>query len=336
MFNRRSKLMKRFRILACLIAVLTICMHTLAGQTNAPAAQNSVRAATNGNAHIGKVHPNAPVARNLARGPAGVGSRTAYSRPTSIVAQRAVNLRPNYSSSVRNLNPSLAAMSARQSARTDNVQPVTSMLAKSDFAQSAEPIPNAQRIPRTYNLQQTRDILARRELAQSRMVTPNAHTSGKTLQPTPDDLAPHETQRTDEARHNWHGNKRRLSYSDASRCHRQWHDRNWWKQNFTTIVFVNSGYYFLDGGYWYPALGYDPLNSYYDYDGPIYTYGNLLPDEVIANVQVALQDAGYYFGPVTGSLNVETRAALANFQRDQGLIITGAIDQPTVELLGLY
>ena len=33
---------------------------------------------------------------------------------------------------------------------------------------------------------------------------------------------------------------------------------------------------------------------------------------------------------------VETRAALANFQRDQGLIVTGAIDEPTVEALGLY
>jgi hypothetical protein len=38
----------------------------------------------------------------------------------------------------------------------------------------------------------------------------------------------------------------------------------------------------------------------------------------------------------TGSLSVETRAALANYQRDQGLIITGAIDQPTIESLGLY
>jgi len=57
---------------------------------------------------------------------------------------------------------------------------------------------------------------------------------------------------------------------------------------------------------------------------------------VIANVQGALQNAGYYFGPVTGSLSVETRAALANFQRDYGLIVTAAIDDPTVEALGLY
>ena len=116
----------------------------------------------------------------------------------------------------------------------------------------------------------------------------------------------------------------------------EWHDRNWWHDHCDTIVFVNTGYYFLDGSYWYPAYGYDPLQTYYDYDGPVYTYSNLLPDEVIANVQTALQGAGYYLGPITGSLSVDTRAAIANFQRDYGLPITGAIDEPTVEALGLY
>lgn len=115
----------------------------------------------------------------------------------------------------------------------------------------------------------------------------------------------------------------------------EWHDRDWWHEHCQTIVFVNAGYYFLDGSYWYPAYGYDPQQTYYDYDGPVYTYSNLLPDEVIANVQTALQDAGYYYGPITGSLSVDTRAAIANFQRDYGLTITGAIDEPTVEALGL-
>jgi hypothetical protein len=36
------------------------------------------------------------------------------------------------------------------------------------------------------------------------------------------------------------------------------HDREWWKQHFLAIVFVLGGYYYWDGGYWYPALGYDP------------------------------------------------------------------------------
>ena len=134
----------------------------------------------------------------------------------------------------------------------------------------------------------------------------------------------------------WHNKKDHVGFEDASRRHwHEWHDRNWWHDHCQTIVFVNTGYYFLDGSYWYPAYGYDPLQTYYDYDGPVYTYSNLLPDEVIANVQTALQDAGYYYGPVTGSLSVDTRAAIANFQRDYGLTITGAIDEPTVEALGL-
>ena len=135
----------------------------------------------------------------------------------------------------------------------------------------------------------------------------------------------------------WHNKKDRIGFDEASRRHwHESHDRNWWHNNCETIVFVNTGYYFLDGSYWYPAYGYDPLQTYYDYDGPVYTYSNLLPDEVIVNVQTALQDAGYYVGPITGSLSVDTRAAIANFQRDYGLQMTGAIDEETVEALGLY
>ena len=134
-----------------------------------------------------------------------------------------------------------------------------------------------------------------------------------------------------------HNKKDRIAFDKAFRRHwHEWHDRNWWHNHCDTIVFVTTGYYFLDGSYWYPAYGYDPLQTYYDYDGPIYTYSNLLPDEVIANVQTALQDAGYYYGPITGSLSVDTRAAIANFQRDYGLEVTGAIDEATVEALGLY
>jgi hypothetical protein len=112
------------------------------------------------------------------------------------------------------------------------------------------------------------------------------------------------------------------------------HDRDWWRRHFRTIVFVLGGYYYWDSGYWYPAWGYDP-NYSYDYDGPIYAYGNLLPDQVIANVQTQLQQDGYYFGPVTGSIDPSTRAAIANYQVDHGLVVTATVDQPTVESLGL-
>lgn len=128
----------------------------------------------------------------------------------------------------------------------------------------------------------------------------------------------------------------RPNYGEAvKRQHRERHDRNWWCKHFTVIVFVNRGYYYWDSGYWYPAFGYDPGYDYYDYDGPIYTYGNLLPDQVILNVQRALQDQGYYEGSLNGSLNQATRQALAVFQEDNGLTVTAAIDEPTVEALGL-
>jgi len=132
------------------------------------------------------------------------------------------------------------------------------------------------------------------------------------------------------------GNKIRLSYSEALQRYRhERHDRNWWKQHFTVIVLVRGGYYYWNAGYWCPAWGYDPAYEYYDYDGPIYTYGNLLPDQVIINVQRALQQLGYYAGGLNGSLNAATRQAIANYQEDAGLIVTGAIDAATVESLGL-
>jgi hypothetical protein len=128
----------------------------------------------------------------------------------------------------------------------------------------------------------------------------------------------------------------RHSYFEAlKRFPREPRDRNWWRKHCKTIVFIPTGYYYLDANYWYPAFGYDLAYDYSEYNGPIYTYGNLLPDQVIANVQRALQEIGYYVGPITGSLGPATRAAISHFQRDYGLIITGAPDEPTVMSLGL-
>jgi len=113
-----------------------------------------------------------------------------------------------------------------------------------------------------------------------------------------------------------------------------WHDGDWYRRHCRVIVIVVGSYYYWDAGYWYPAYGYDPTN-YYRSDDPIYAYGNLLPDQVIANVQRQLQLFGYYTGAITGSLDSITRAAIANYQRDNGLLVTGTVDQSTVESLGL-
>ena len=129
-----------------------------------------------------------------------------------------------------------------------------------------------------------------------------------------------------------------VSYADAlKRQHHQRHDRGWWTTHYRVIVLVNNiGYYYWDSGYWFPAYGYAPDYENFDNDGPIYTYGNLLPDQVIYNVQRALKDLGYYEGPLTGSFSGATRSAISAFQADNGLDATGAIDAPTVEALGLY
>jgi len=129
-----------------------------------------------------------------------------------------------------------------------------------------------------------------------------------------------------------------INFAQATqRQHHQRHDHGWWKSRYTTIVFVsNCGYYYWDAGYWFPALGYYPQYENFEYNGPIYTYGDLLPDQVIYNVQRALKEFGYYAGQLSGSLSAATRAALSAFQEDNGLDVTGAIDAPTVEALGLY
>lgn len=134
---------------------------------------------------------------------------------------------------------------------------------------------------------------------------------------------------------NWRNDRFRGSrYGAFYNYNRQWHDRGWWTNHYSNIVFVLGGWWYWNAGYWYPAWGYDS-SSYYSYDGPIYGYGNLTPDRIMVNVQVALQRDGYYTGPVDGDIGSQTREALAAFQADNGLAVTSAVDAPTLQTLGL-
>ena len=58
-------------------------------------------------------------------------------------------------------------------------------------------------------------------------------------------------------------------------------------------------------------------------------------DQVIADVQEALQKQGYYRGEVDGLLGLPTRAAIGDYQRDHSLYLTSAIDSPTLQSLGM-
>ena len=300
--------MKQFRSSAlCLIAALFAGVQSGSGQAVNASVQNvSSRPAA-------RPIVNTAIRPRVLPRPMGFVPRPA--------GQAAPNLVPNYPVVPRSLNPPAAAINAQQIRQINGQEPIT-----------LDPA------TRQRELRTLAAMRARRNFAAENR-TPGAINPQRPVITHDPAVRPQSETRdspTDLTRTKWHDRNDRPNFSDALRHHwHEWHDRNWWHGHCDTIVFVIGGYYFLDGNYWYPAWGYDPSQSYYDYVGPIYTYGNLLPDEVIANVQTALQDAGYYFGAVTGSLNFETRTALANFQRDYGLEISGAIDEPTVETLGL-
>ena len=130
---------------------------------------------------------------------------------------------------------------------------------------------------------------------------------------------------------NWQGQQ----YTVFRNYKSEWHDQNWWRGRYgNNITFVFGAPYYWRAGYWFPAWGYYP-NAYYAWDGPIYAYNRLPPDQVIANVQAALQQQGYYNGGVDGLIGPLTRGAIADYQRDHGLYTTSTIDQPTLRSLGI-
>jgi hypothetical protein len=133
-----------------------------------------------------------------------------------------------------------------------------------------------------------------------------------------------------EGSQNWQGQQ----YTVFRNYKSEWHDQGWWHSHYNNIVFVFGAPYFWNAGYWFPAWGYYP-NAYYAWDGPIYGYNHLPPDQVIANVQAALQQQGYYHGEVDGLIGPLTREAIADYQRGHGLYETAAIDQPTLQSLGM-
>jgi len=79
----------------------------------------------------------------------------------------------------------------------------------------------------------------------------------------------------------------------------------------------------------YPSFGYDP--GYYTYDPrPLYPV-----DSTGVVVQRALADAGYYNGPIDGIVGYGTRGAIADYQNDHNLPVTGLIDDELMSSLGL-
>jgi hypothetical protein len=153
-------------------------------------------------------------------------------------------------------------------------------------------------------------------------------------QPKPQQVPPvtfNQNRRIEGSDH-WQGQQ----YETFRSYHPEWHDEGWYHSHYPQVTLIGGGYYFFNNGYWFPAWGYSQSAQYYAYDGPIYVGQHAEPpDRVIADVQGVLQQMGYYKGEVDGLLGPMTREALAGYQADQGLTQTAAIDEPTLDALGM-
>jgi hypothetical protein len=223
--------------------------------------------------------------------------------------------------------PGFSAMphfsSARQFARPAPMRPAPGITASRPAINSQHSQPAARYVqPRTV----TGTHLPSRTWATNR--TPSRPATTTTTPPRTATTAP--TTRNTQANNN------RIGFAEASRRYNHArHDRAWWRSRYSNIVLVDGGYYYWDSGYWFPAWGYDPSYNTYPYDGPIYGFDGLNPDQVVADVQTQLQRDGYYNGPVNGILDQPTQVAIANYQRDNNLAVTSVVDAATVHALGL-
>ena len=85
--------------------------------------------------------------------------------------------------------------------------------------------------------------------------------------------------------------------------------------------------------------GYNPYGYYQgynnDYDsgyGARDHYGN---DPTVSAVQSQLAKLGYYNGAIDGTLGDQTEAALARYQEDRDLSVTGTVDAAALQSLGM-
>jgi len=59
-----------------------------------------------------------------------------------------------------------------------------------------------------------------------------------------------------------------------------------------------------------------------------------LANDDIRQAQQKLRAQGFYNGPIDGALNEKTQAAIYKYQGENGLSVTGSLDQATMRSLG--
>jgi hypothetical protein len=112
--------------------------------------------------------------------------------------------------------------------------------------------------------------------------------------------------------------------------------------------YYNGNWFAIDGGFYGPyGYGYSddyPYGYDYGYDQPYYDNGDnyaapapalALSQGLVAAVQNQLTRLGYVTGPADGVVGPLTQNAVAGFQRDHNLSVTGQLDPMTIQALGV-
>jgi Putative peptidoglycan binding domain. len=109
--------------------------------------------------------------------------------------------------------------------------------------------------------------------------------------------------------------------------------------------------YYPNDDYGYNPYGYS-YGSFDDYSANPYDYYNYSPynyddqsgyaasgqseaNATVSAVQSELAKLGYYDGAIDGTLGDQTEAAIARYQEDRDLSVTGTMDTATLQSLGI-
>lgn len=123
------------------------------------------------------------------------------------------------------------------------------------------------------------------------------------------------------------------------------HYRNghWWCYDGDAWIGLDAGYYPWDyyPYYAYDYYPYDYYPGYYAdvepeyYNAGVSSSGDQSPDPNVTAVQTDLARLSYYHGAIDGLFGRDTRDALARYQTDQHLAVTGTLTTATLQSLGI-
>jgi len=133
-----------------------------------------------------------------------------------------------------------------------------------------------------------------------------------------------------ETRDNWRDSRQRSDYQyyrPPVDVYRDWDHGRIYTWNRHRYHWYDGAWVILGANIGYDYPGYDYPTTYVYRDAP--------SGSLAAQVQARLAREGYDPGPVDGVIGPQTRDAIAAFQSDHGLPVTGRIDNSLVNALGL-